>query len=110
MLAYLIDRLGQGGGGGLADVEVASAVEPVAPDVVVLVQVVGDRVEERRGLHRHVERGVEHRHLRNVGRDSGNVGRDSGNVGYDSGNVGCDSGNVGRDSGNVGRDSEFLDF
>ena len=74
-------RPAQQRGGPLADETVTRPVEPVAPHPVPGVPLLGHRVPEGAGRQGLVERGVEHRHLRQVGPDgadrldSGQVGR-----------------------------------
>jgi hypothetical protein len=60
----------QHGGGLLTDEAVTDAVEPVTPDSVPCVPLLGYRVAESVRRHRLVERGIEHGDLRQVGQES----------------------------------------
>ena len=65
----LLRRLAQHGGGPLGDILVAGAVEAVAADLVLLIELIGQGVDIALGGHGLVESGVEHTHHGHTGHD-----------------------------------------
>jgi hypothetical protein len=62
------ERAAQVLGGLPGDKAMAGAVKAIAPDAMPLVQLVGQGVQKRLGLQRLMERGVEHRHVGQLGK------------------------------------------